>query len=378
MATSPPPHEGSQHSAEPGLYEARNALGKVISSSNYVLRLLSSGTLSPLIGVNRDAKEAVYNRYRVHVPSVGRQVYDGRGTPSVRFCPEDDTICISLEPTADPDNNAALFAHFVHDTVAYDPRNAGVLHIAIANNGLPSDIALPLDPQSLHSRARGAFVQILSRLRSVSLLHLVGGDARKMYSSLQFARTAPNPIESVRSCPEEVRFNRAFPIWSSTASFSVLRQDPRPITQYLDIVCLTWDPRAIIRAWRTLEATYSIPPTASKKMRVLVAAASDMDGHEFASRGEALRARVHEEALWKDRWAEGGPFYQKTFPCPDTKASLEYARVHNAVGFWSIPLGVFGEVPEVDYTTHHWVQPLVLDLRQYESQIELGLFELPK
>lgn len=197
----------------------------------------------------------------------------------------------------------------------------------------------------------------------MSLIHIVrNSEARQMFSSLLHAET---------------RFNRAFPLWSSAASFSTPQQDPRPIAHHLDKVCVGWDPRAVIRAWRVLEAAYEVPPTAPERMRVLLATAGDDDDGLVSTEG-ARRFRRREEDAWKGRWAEGG-FHDRLWPSitnPDGVESLEFASMHNAVGFWSVPLDAFGDVPEVDYDTHRWAMVRVMDLTDFRSQIDLGLFEL--
>lgn len=60
---------------------------------------------------------------------------------------------------------------------------------------------------------------------------------------------------------------------------------------------------------------------------------------------------------------------------PDNEKSHEFGTKHNAVGFWSLPLDVFGEVPDVDYGIHRWNPSQVMDLTSSKAQMELGLFE---
>lgn len=147
--SSPPPsppsssHESAQNTPAPGSYEARNALGNIVSGADYVLRMRSTGYYSPLLRVNREANEVVCRRYRAHVPIAGRQPQvpgGGPGAPCLRFCPETDTVFVSVEDGCD----AAHFADFVHDGLACDPQRIGILHMAIGCDGPPSNIRLPL------------------------------------------------------------------------------------------------------------------------------------------------------------------------------------------------------------------------------------------
>lgn len=190
----------------------------------------------------------------------------------------------------------------------------------------------------------------------------------------------------------EARFNRAFPIWSRAASFTVLHEDPRPIAHHLEKVCVGADPRAMIRVWQMLEAAYkpsspanTTPP--SRNIRVLLAAvgtknlASYSDVVGLANREEICCFRQREEDAWKDRWRAGG-FHDQLWhgtlnpDDEDPVGSLEFAKTNNAVGFWSVPLEAFGDVPEVPYDTHFWAMSRVLNLTEFKARIECGLFEI--
>ena len=108
--------------------------------------------------------------------------------------------------------------------------------------------------------------------------------------------------------PEIVRFNRAYPLWSSQASYSILPADPRPVTRYLDLVDCGWDPRCLIRAWRTLEAAYEVLPTTSDKIRVLIAATDPDEDLEIVMTSQAWRFRQQEELDCKRMWENWGFF----------------------------------------------------------------------
>lgn len=141
----PPPssHESAQNTAATGSYEARNVLGNIVSGADYVLRMRSTGSCSPLLRVNRESNEVVSRRYRVHVPVTGRQPQlpgGSAGAPRLRFCPETDTVFVSVEDGCDE----AHLADFVHDGLACDPQRVGILHMAIGCDGPPSTIRLPL------------------------------------------------------------------------------------------------------------------------------------------------------------------------------------------------------------------------------------------
>jgi hypothetical protein len=65
---------------------------------------------------------------------------------------------------------------------------------------------------------------------------------------------------------EIVRFNRAYTLWSNTATYSLLPADPCPVSRYLHLVDCGWDPHSLIRACRTLEAAYASLPVLPGKI----------------------------------------------------------------------------------------------------------------
>ncbi|KAF1960872.1 hypothetical protein CC80DRAFT_590191 [Byssothecium circinans] len=322
-------------------YQAKNDLGNIVSGADYHLRLRSASSNSSLLYVNHESNAVIHDVYRVHVP-INQHILIS-DAPCLRFCPERDTILITVER----DEDKAYFADFVHDALAYDPKKKGILHIAIMSQGIAWNIHLPIGISNLHGRAQAALACTLGRLESVSLVHLFRTKSRQMFSSLQ-----KHSLSNLIPQTELVRFNRAYPLWSSAASYLILPGDPRPVSRYLDLVDCGWDPRGLIRAWRMFEAAYDVLPTSPDKIRVLIAAADSDERLEITT---ASQARVLN---------------------PDDDESLEFAKTQNAIGFWSIPLEAFGNVPEVPYTTHRWPMTQVRDLTQFDSQIQLGLFEV--
>ncbi|KAL1591728.1 hypothetical protein SLS60_011727 [Paraconiothyrium brasiliense] len=177
---------------------------------------------------------------------------------------------------------------------------------------------------------------------------------------------------------EMVRFNRAYPLWSSTASYSILPADPRPVSRYLDLVDCGWDPRSLIRAWSMFEEAYNVPPTSTDKMRMLIAMTDANESLEIATTSQARCFRQQEETLASSMWKKWGLFdlHYPDLKNPDTEESLEFSKKQNAIGFWSIPLEAFGPVPEVPYDTHRWQMTRVCDFTPFESQIQLGVFHI--
>ncbi|KAF3769808.1 hypothetical protein M406DRAFT_246835 [Cryphonectria parasitica EP155] len=349
----------------PATYQALNALGNVVSGANYSLRMRSTGSVTPLLRVNRDANMAVCRFYRVCMPINGRGLGlggggggGGGGTPCLRFCPKTDTIHLQIE---DHGQNA-YFADVVHDASAYDPLGVGILHMAIGGHLVPEEIRLPLDPSSLYACAQAAVSRTLGNLHSISLLHISRGESRRMFSSLLYS---------------DVRFNRSMPVWSTASSFSILPSDPRPIDQDVEKVCLGYDPRMLVCAWRAMEVAFAVSPVPASRMRILAAAPpiASPDPHDIASREDACRFRATEEAAWERNFKQGGVYQEFGHLNPDTENSLERARTMNAVGFWVLPLELIGNICEVQNNhPHEWAQRVMVNLTGVQPP--LGLFEM--
>lgn len=178
---------------------------------------------------------------------------------------------------------------------------------------------------------------------------------------------------------ETVRFNRAYPLWSSAASYSTLPADPRTVSHHLQLVDCGCDPRRVIRGWRTLEAAYDVAPLPQEKLRVLLATTDPDKRLTIATRSQAQRFRQQEEESWGRNWEQGG-VYRRYYPelrNPDDDADCEFSEKQNVVGFWSVPVEAFGPELEVPFDTHRWDITRLCDLTPFESQIELGLFRLP-
>ena len=116
--------------------EAKNGLGKVTSGKNYKLRVTTHHALTPLLRTNRESRKAALEFYRVHIP------YDRVGYGEERclyLSPEWDFVHVFVETKRHPE----VFADFVHDLRAYDPRGVGVLNLGVGTPK-PLELELPL------------------------------------------------------------------------------------------------------------------------------------------------------------------------------------------------------------------------------------------
>jgi hypothetical protein len=172
-----------------------------------------------------------------------------------------------------------------------------------------------------------------------------------------------------------VRLNRAHPLWSSRSSYKVLPVDPRPVSRYLDLIGCSWDPRGLVRGWRMFERSYNVSPIPSDKMRVQITTAPLVET-QIDTLAEARDFREAEEKSWAQDFTEGFFARCPAIPNPDDEESIEFAENHNVIGFWSFPIEAFGPVPEVPHDSYKWDMCVVRDMTGFQSQIELGLFNI--
>lgn len=132
----------SEDDDEPPLYTARNSLGNTISGERYRLLVTTNHRLTPLFWVNRQARQAALEFYRVHIS------YD--------FNAYGERLCLYLNPEFDilhvrPEGAPGILVDFVHDVKAYDPLGLGILNMAIGT-GKPRSLSLPMGMNLLTKR----------------------------------------------------------------------------------------------------------------------------------------------------------------------------------------------------------------------------------
>ena len=123
------------------------------------------------------------------------------------------------------------------------------------------------------------------------------------------------------------------------------------------------------------ESSYNVSPIPSDKMRVQIAT-KPLVVTQIDTLAEARDFREAEEKTWTHDFTEGLFARYPGIPNPDDEESIEFAENHNVIGFWSIPIEAFGPVPEVPHSSYRWDMSVVRDMTGFQSQIELGLFDI--
>ncbi|ESZ91229.1 hypothetical protein SBOR_8375 [Sclerotinia borealis F-4128] len=103
------------------LYSSYNYLGNIISGSHYELSINDSvsNTVSPFLSTTIESRSAALDFFHICLPIARGQV---------RISPEYDVLFLQSW-----DKDPSLLANILHDIRAYDPKDEGLLHLALAH-----------------------------------------------------------------------------------------------------------------------------------------------------------------------------------------------------------------------------------------------------
>lgn len=327
-------------------YSIKNALNKLISNKNYNATVEGHHLFSKLLRVNREARQAALEFYRVHIPCNIRSTNMYlKPTPSILYInPEHDFIHLTGDSGGSGDTKS--FVDFIHDLKAYDPKNTGLLNLALEANEVTTLYhQLPTIPEP---PAKAAFVDCLSHLREIIWV--------------AHSRAGRAILGAVDGFPARVgaRFNHSMPIIPASPSFRLLARDPRPVGPELRYVLTGCsDPRRMRRTWRALLARWEIEydgttttTTRTTPPRERVLFAYDPPTHE-----RVICDRVSAEMFLRDEeesWLrlQAGHYRRAVLKCAgkvpvESPEELEKA-VRPAIGFWLFPVEALGPLDDDD------------------------------
>ncbi|PQE24955.1 pectinesterase precursor protein [Rutstroemia sp. NJR-2017a WRK4] len=256
-------------------YSSRNELGKIVSGSHYELSINApeSFIASPLFSTTRESRFAALDFYRLRLPLVRGQI---------RISPEYDVVFIHSRHIHQQ-GLKDVFADILHDMRAYDPKDEGVMHLALAgtsfsyfSSGYQSQISgiLPYSLSqrflpSYHPIAKASFVDILStKLRSLWCLEQLLGKSR-FYgpSPTDFRFGAKGLPHILTACPLVPPLNK---IGRSYIGFDYLESDPRFVQEDLKSLFFMNDPRRFYREWCTLEKSLGVKRTGAFSYNICI------------------------------------------------------------------------------------------------------------
>jgi hypothetical protein len=277
-------------------YSSRNELGKIVSGSHYGLSINApeSFIASPLFSTTRESRFAALDFYRLRLPLVRGQI---------RINPEYDVIFIHSQQIHQR-GLKYVFADILHDMRAYDPKDEGVMHLALAGtsfthsnrnhqsqiSGILPQYEPPLSPSTssdeisnnkpnsslsyrflppYHPIADASLVDILStKLRSLWCLEQLGGNSRvhnPIPADFRFgAKGLPHILTTCPLVPPLSKIGRSY------IGFDYIESDPRPVQEDLKSLSFMNDPRRFYREWCTLEKSLGVKRTGTFSYNICI------------------------------------------------------------------------------------------------------------
>lgn len=305
------------------LYSTTNALDKLISGRNYTATVQGCHLHSKLLHVNSESRQVALKFYRVHIPCYFRTCEDTTIKSTLYFNPEYDFMFLRAKHP--PEHT---FVDFLYDLKAYDPKDIGLLNLALDMVGMS---ALHSLRNFSEAPARATFVDSLRRLQEIIwVAESISG------------RAIMGPLDNFQGVG--VRFNHSMPIKAITPTFSFLRPDPRaigPDLKYVLTACL--DPRQMRVQWRQLLAKWEIRQALQTKERVLFTCKVPKYEQQVCDIKTANKFLKEEEERWlrvQQRWHRIVMRHTEKVPVEGPEELAEAVRP--AIGFWLFPAEALG------------------------------------
>ncbi|KAJ4397473.1 hypothetical protein N0V93_001702 [Gnomoniopsis smithogilvyi] len=338
-------HQGRRYelaTAEPRYLE-RNALRKPISGERY--RAVAEGQQlnSKFLRVNSEARCVALAFYRVHIPVYlsGPKLTE---RTTLFFNPENDFLHIKAEAPI-----RETLIDFLWDLKAYDPKDIGLLKLAIDLEGFCANDLEHLRRSDLFLiRQRKALVDTLSQLKEVWFLNLQS--PRWVHKQ---------PVEPIVT---QIRPSGVFPVAGGSPTLERVGADPRHgLEQALERVYMgDIDPREILFRWRRLLRTWEIDyEDGQVDYRVLFAVTPER--HRRTWRIKQLDQAM--EFLTLEEEPIG----------PVLPAQSQIGQAHRcmaAIGFWLFPVESIGQIREGEKLADMDFYPgRVLDMREHWPEL---------
>lgn len=317
-------------------------------------------SLSKLLRVNRESRQAALEFYRVAIPcrfstsddeaeTRRMELSTRRGT--FYFNPEWDFLHLTPEPVAEE-----TLLEFIHRLkTVHDPRGVGLLNVAFEGNDLVG--VETVDPAKVEPGIKESFMKTLAQLRNVYFVNYTA---------------AGRHCEGWRSgyCGE-VFFNRSMPIMGRAPSFELFQRDPRAIGQDLRRVLTGLSKARVAEQMESLFASWGARPR-DVQYRFLLA--FKWQGPDSIYDRDSARRFVKKEDDYWNWCAVGGyapgdrsrPFGNIKWPAIKIPEEDLQSVPRPVVGFWlfSTDFLTDGEPRNTHVTdlSNYWPQLAILSL----------------
>jgi hypothetical protein len=246
------------------------------------------------------------------------------------FNPEYDFIHMDMRGVIE-----YVLIDFLHDLKAYDPRDVGLLNLALG-----PDTMFHLHAIAYFSEgpARMSFVDTLSQIQQIIWM---------THCNRMIETMGPSQDE----CDlHEVRYllNLSMPVRSINPSFDLLKQDPRPLESRLNFVLEGYyDPRQMRVQWQLFLEKWGIRQAQPTKERVLFAHEPNRSEEVYDIRTAIEFLEKEEERSvssinYRHRWYTGTDASQEKLPVEEGKGKAD--GIQAAVGFWLFPAEALGDL----------------------------------
>ncbi|KAI3398896.1 hypothetical protein diail_8405 [Diaporthe ilicicola] len=340
---------------QPVRYLEKNHLGKPISGHGYCVLAEDARLDHELLRVSREARQAVLNFYRIHIPCYCADAGTGSPEPkTLHINPEHDVLQIRAEA---PVKQSLI--DFLWDLKAYDPKHVGLLKLAVDLQGFcANDLQYLKRSDILLIRQRQALVGTLSQLQEVWFVYEEAGK---------------NPYKRASEGPDDV-----VPFGGGMSAFESVGLDARDGAEaglrrvYMGSV----DPRELIWRWKRLLRTWEVrhqPGQVRYRLMVAQKPVSRAERWSVKSLGQAMELLSIRDQERRDD-VESSPAVVGNGPPPEQSSQQEIRGMKTAaVGFWSFPLDAVGDVGEGERLCDMDFRPdRFLDMRSHWPELLLA------
>ena len=216
----------------------------------YVAVVEGHQTLSKLLRVNREARQAALRFYRVHFPCMLRDEHTGKKQEKATFYFNPEYDFLQIAPSFSKfEDMVDIFYHLKH---TYDPRRVGVLNLAIRSTDPPDITNIRfLTPAYFSTYYRDSFLETMAQLREVFFIQNVA-EGRHILGTWSGMPS------------NDFILNRSMPIATCTPTFDRLHRDPRPVAGDLKQTYVKKSPVGWFRFWQHHLDKWDISPTQIK------------------------------------------------------------------------------------------------------------------
>ncbi|PLB50323.1 hypothetical protein P170DRAFT_435525 [Aspergillus steynii IBT 23096] len=356
----------------------------------YQIMIDGRKTVSKLLRVNQESRQAALRFYRVKIPCKispvpdDDYVYEALGLatkaqPGVLYYnPEWDFLEIASESWRADD----LFDLAYHLKKTYDPRHVGLLNLAIGGvNSLSSTGLQYVDPKEVDPQVRQVFQETLAQLREVFFITRTKAGRRILGSASGI------PVADPHKCI----FNRSFPITTVTPIFERLQRDTRSISEDLKQTHVGDGPMRMAYYWQSMLDIWGVSASHITYQFILAFEPSG-PSLEIQDRESASRWLQVEEDEWTGKWrlddeikngcwakrslgTESEPYYEMVGALDGENRYEDLDKaVKPAFGFWIFPLRLFGKIPSSEEECNEVDSKQTLDLSDHWPGLGISLF----